>query len=165
MTQPYPNLIVFDLDFTLWNCGGSWIDATIWPFENQNGQVRDSEGREFQLYPDVVEILDQLDQTSSQLALASRTMEPAWAQWLLDAWNLTDRFDHREIYPGSKLAHFSRLQERTQFAYEDMLFFDDEDRNIREVGELGVTTVHVKDGLEHTVLDEGLNLWRKAQQK
>ncbi len=163
MTDPYPKLIVFDLDFTLWNCGGSWIDATIWPFENLNGRVYDAEGREFELYPDVDSIISNLESQDLQLALASRTMEPEWANWLLDAWKMTDRFHHREIYPGSKLQHFGTLKKRTKFAYKDMLFFDDEERNIREVGELGVTAVHVLDGLGKDVFEDGLARWRASQ--
>jgi len=163
MKDSYPGLIVFDLDFTIWDCGGSWIDATCWPFTNDNGKVQDSEGREFRLYPDVLELLDKLDETNVRLALASRTMEPEWAEWLLDAWNLTDRFHHREIYPDSKLAHFQKLKKQTKLPYEKMLFFDDEGRNIKEVGKLGVTCVQVLDGMHHELFQAGLERWREEQ--
>lgn len=48
-------------------------------------------------------------------------------------------FDHLEIYPGSKMTHFNKLQKATGLAFEDMLFFDDEARN-RNVETLGVTS-------------------------
>ncbi len=37
-----------------------------------------------------------------------------------------------------------------------MLFFDDESRNIREVGELGVTCMEVRSGLGWEVFERGL---------
>jgi len=46
-------------------------------------------------------------------------------------------FDHLEIYPGSKITHFVKLQKATGLKYEDMLFFDDESRN-KNVESLGV---------------------------
>ena len=42
--------------------------------------------------------------------------------------------------------------------YEDMLFFDDEMRNIRDISRLGVTCVHIDEdvGLDYDTLREGL---------
>lgn len=36
-----------------------------------------------------------------------------------------------------------------------MLFFDDEYRNIRDVGSLGVTCIHAEYGVSKSVIDEG----------
>lgn len=81
------------------------------------------------------------------MALASRTEQPAWARQLLELLAITHRFAYAEIYPSSKVRHFAALRQASGIAYEKMLFFDDEMRNIREVGELGVTAVHVPDGM------------------
>lgn len=70
-----------------------------------------------------------------------------------------DYFDHMEIYPGSKLWHFNKLQEATGFRYEDMLFFDDEARN-REVEQLGVKMCLVRDGINKAEIDRGVKEWR-----
>ena len=40
------------------------------------------------------------------------------------------------------------------------LFFDDEHRNIAEVGGLGVTSVHVHRGVHRQAFDSGLDEWR-----
>lgn len=50
-------------------------------------------------------------------------------------------FSYSEIYSGSKIGHFGELQRNTGVAYADMIFFDDWDKNCKEVGSLGVTCV------------------------
>ncbi len=71
-------------------------------------------------------------------------------------------FDHLEIYPGSKIRHFERLQKATGIGYEEMLFFDDERRN-REVERLGVTMWLVPDGVNCEAFDRGVGEWRKRR--
>jgi magnesium-dependent phosphatase 1 len=73
-----------------------------------------------------------------------------------------DFFDHMEIYPGSKITHFTKLQKATGLKYEDMLFFDDEARN-RNVESLGVTMYLVRDGVTRDELDNGIAEWRKRR--
>lgn len=142
-----PRLIVFDLDFTLWDCGGTWCDCLSPPFRVNGKQIEDRIGRPVRLYDDVHEILKHCDDHAITLALASRTEQPTWARELLARLDITHRFAFAEIYPSSKLRHFAALQKDTGFAYEEMLFFDDEMRNIHEVGGLGVTSVYVRDGM------------------
>ena len=56
-----PGLIVFDLDFTLWDCGGLWVDCTSYPFrKREDGRIVDSDGKNLRLYEDVPEILDEI---------------------------------------------------------------------------------------------------------
>lgn len=69
-------------------------------------------------------------------------------------------FDHLEIYPGSKITHFTKLQKATGLRFEDMLFFDDEARN-RNVESLGVTMYLVRDGVSREELERGIRDWRK----
>jgi len=69
-------------------------------------------------------------------------------------------FDYLEIYPGSKITHFDKLQKATGIRYEDMLFFDDEARN-RNVESLGVTMYLVRDGVTKAEFDNGVREWRK----
>lgn len=142
-----PQLIVFDLDFTLWNCGGTWCDCLSPPFRADGRRIEDSGGRLVRLYDDVHEILSHCDDHAISIALASRTGQPTWARDLLQHLDITHRFTFAEIYPSSKLRHFAALQKASGLAYEEMLFFDDEMRNIEEVSGLGVTSVFVDDGL------------------
>ncbi len=158
--EDYPQLIVFDLDFTLWDCGGRWIDCTEWPFEERDGRIFDRVGSEFRLYPEVREILDELEEADCQLALASRTTQPNWANWVLETWRLRERFHYHEIYPSSKVQHFEQLRCASSCLYEEMLFFDDEERNIIEVAALGVTAIHVRNGLDRETFRQALTQYQ-----
>jgi len=142
-----PTLIVFDLDFTLWDAGGTWCDQLAPPFSRQQRRVVDRDGARVCLYPDVMRVLDWCCEQRLLLALASRTYEPAWAKCLLDLLEIRDRFAYEEIYPSSKDRHFKALKKQTGYSYAQMLFFDDEPRNIQEVGQLGVNAVQVDNGV------------------
>lgn len=141
-------LVVFDLDYTLWDCG-TWVDCTTPPFEKTSeGEIVDQAGNVCRLYPDVQEILDCIEGLGIQMALASRTHDPVAARALLELLKVSERFTHRQIYPGSKLVHFEMLQRESGIAYERMAFFDDEMRNIQDTTSLGVRAVHVDEGLD-----------------
>lgn len=150
-------LIVFDLDFTLWDCGGTWCDCTSPPYYKQNGIVRDADNRRISLYPDAYSILDKLKDQQVAMAVASRTTTPELADELMKLFDIKKYFDHFEIYPASKLNHFKSLQHKTNIPYNEMVFFDDEPRNIEEVGRLGVEVVHVKDGIDEGLIKPYLN--------
>lgn len=151
-----PEVIIFDLDFTLWDCGGTWCDCLSPPFRLERSRIVDRSGRGVRFYSDVVSVLDFCDENQIVTALASRTEQPEWAKELLRLLEVTHRFAFSEIYPSSKLKHFASLSRLTGVAYDRMLFFDDEMRNIREVSALGVTSVFVEDGLSREVFDSGL---------
>jgi len=92
-----PGMIIFDLDFTLWDCGGTWCDCLTPPFSGRAGKVRDANSRHVALYDDVSEILDFCDQKSVPMALASRTEQPVWAKQLLELLEIVDRFQWAEF--------------------------------------------------------------------
>jgi magnesium-dependent phosphatase 1 len=60
---------------------------------------------------------------------------------------LADVIDYFEIYPGSKIQHFSSLRTTTRIPHNEMIFFDDEMRNREVERELGVHFVHVPSGM------------------
>ena len=140
-------LVVFDLDFTLWDAGGTWCDHTSPPYIKENGYIRDADQRSIYLYPDVRSILDVLSRKKIPMAVASRTHSPDIARILMKMFGIRSRFQYEEIYPGSKIQHFEALRKSTQIPYHDMYFFDDEHRNIIEVEALGVNVCHVIAGL------------------
>jgi len=158
-----PRLVVFDLDFTLWDCGGVWCDCLSPPFQVRQQRIEDRTGRHVRLYDDVHAILNHCDDHAITLALASRTQQPSWARQLLEHLEVTHRFAFAEIYPSSKLRHFAALKEASGFAYEEMLFFDDEMRNIDEVGRLGVTSIYVRDGMTAELFQGSLDAFAAAR--
>uniref|UniRef100_A0A2D4FPK2 Magnesium-dependent phosphatase 1 n=2 Tax=Micrurus TaxID=8634 RepID=A0A2D4FPK2_MICCO len=52
--------------------------------------------------------------------------------------------------------HKKRLNQQSGIPFHRMLFFDDESRNIRDVGMLGVVCVPVPTGMTLSLLKEGL---------
>jgi magnesium-dependent phosphatase 1 len=147
-------IFVFDLDFTLWNAGDTWCDHTNPPYKRVNDHVEDSYGSRIVLYPDVRQILNQLTLDGFTLALASRTGEPSWALQLLRLFEIEHLFKFKEIYPASKIKHFDALKNQTGIPFSDMVFFDDEMRNIQEVGALGVQAIYVENGLSLQMVED-----------
>ena len=74
-----------------------------------------------------------------------------------------DYFEYIQIFPATKTQHFSRIQQSSGLAYEDMLFFDDEARNSNVQSELGVTFCLVRDGMTKEEVDRGVWEWRRRR--
>jgi magnesium-dependent phosphatase 1 len=156
-----PKLVVFDLDLTLWECGGAvWCDCLSPPFHRDQNHVLDRRGNRTRLFDDVISILDDLDQHEIPAALASRTNEPSWARELLELLGIENRFAFAQIYPEAKFSHFASLREQSGFAYDEMLFFDDEMRNIRDVSQLGVDCVHVSEGVNQPLFRHSMRAFQ-----
>ncbi|KAE8451738.1 hypothetical protein EG329_003195 [Mollisiaceae sp. DMI_Dod_QoI] len=166
-----PKLIVFDLDYTLWPF---WVDTHVTPplkASPSHDSAKDRFGESFAFYSDVPSILHNLRERGIKVGAASRTSAPDLGREMLRLLHIheggegkkrkaIEYFDHMEIYPGSKITHFTKLQRATGLKYEDMLFFDDEARN-RNVESLGVTMYLVRDGVTRKEIDNGIREWRK----
>lgn len=51
---------------------------------------------------------------------------------------------------------YCRIKKASGVDFKDMLFFDDEHRNIVDLTKLGVLSILVKDGVSHSVIKQGL---------
>ena len=149
-------IFVFDLDFTIWNAGDSWCDVTNPPYFWQNGKLLDQSGSWIRLYPDVIDIFKKLKKNNKKIVAASRTFEPDWANDLIHLFDIERFFDFKEIYPSGKIHHFRNIQNHFQVPYSEMVFFDDEYRNIDEVRQLGVKVVFVRNGININMVEEFL---------
>ena len=96
------DLVVFDLDFTLWDAGGTWCDHLSPPFKICSKGVSDNRGRIVNLYSDAMEIFGTIEDNDIPMAIASRTEEPEWARHLLDLLGIRKKFKYEEIFPDSK---------------------------------------------------------------
>jgi len=70
-----------------------------------------------------------------------------------------------EISSASKVKHFERISAQTGVAMEDILFFDNERGNCREVANLGVVVGYCPDGVTKTLWDLALKAFPIASGK
>lgn len=141
-----------------------------------DGRIVDAHGAKIKCYPEVPGILDELHNEGYQLAVASRTSEIKGAFALVELFGWDKYFQYKEIYPGSKVTHFDRWAWRLRliwavlirksvffrfkklsgFEFKDMLFFDDEHRNIDDLTRHGVVSILVPNGVNKKTISEGL---------
>ena len=133
-----------------------------------------SDGERMALMGDSTEILRTLatdpSYADTRVVYVSRTDHDDWAQELLGLQvvdgtegmtmrDISTEPELNQIYPNRKTVHFGRIHTASGVAYRDMLFFDNEQRNVRDVAGLGVTSVHTPDGMTLALWAEGLASW------
>uniref|UniRef100_A0A1B6HJS9 Magnesium-dependent phosphatase-1 n=2 Tax=Homalodisca liturata TaxID=320908 RepID=A0A1B6HJS9_9HEMI len=155
-----PKLVVFDLDFTLWPFHVDKLKPPLRPLKDGNSV--DSELTLISLYPEVKDILQSMSK-HFLLAVASRVEDITVAYQLLSFCQISSYFPLKEIYPTSKSIHLKRLQARSGHHAHEMLFFDDDKRNIRDSKNIGVQAVQVLNGLSWHVVIDGLSLFSQSQ--
>ncbi|CAL9072014.1 unnamed protein product [Musa acuminata var. zebrina] len=140
--QVLPRLVVFDLDYTLW------------PFYCECRSKREMPS----LYPHAEGILYALKDKGINVAIASRSPTPDIAKTFLQKLGIQSMFVAQEIFSSwtHKTEHFQRIQRRTGIPFKSMLFFNDEHRNIEGISKMGVTSVHVENGVNLEKLRLGL---------
>ena len=172
-------LAVFDLDFTVWKPemyelhGPPKVKKVKSSVDGQESRMKvtDRIGTEITIFDGASYALSKINELREkegmdiQAAVASRTDEPGWAQICMDSLTvhdgktLTACFDHVEIGFNDKKWHFKRLKENTGIDYEEMVFFDNEMRNINSVGQLGVKCVYTPDGMNREHWHQALELF------
>lgn len=180
-----PKLVIFDLDFTLWLPEMYELDGAPFRKNPTTGIVTDRAGEQVRFFPAVNSVLsvlelDQQFRDATEVAVASRTTEPQWAKTcmrLLDVEftavdgsssrkaSLQSVVDYEAIYPRNKRAHFAQLKEESGVEYSDMLFFDNEYGNIRDINALGVVCAYCPNGLSDGAWLQGMEAFQQAKQQ
>jgi magnesium-dependent phosphatase 1 len=167
-----PKLIGFDLDGTVWTpdmyqLWGGGAPFTIAP----NGiDLIDRRGTSVKLLGNISSILHELqtdpELSSIKVAWVSCTDEPEWANECLQKFKTTGRSPigtcshSSQIFQAYKQVHFQKLRQLyPEIDYSQMLFFDNEYRNIEAVSELGVKCVYCPRGVTQEVWESGLALF------
>ncbi|XP_059439859.1 uncharacterized protein LOC132172387 [Corylus avellana] len=143
LNQNRPRLVVFDLDYTLWPLYCECCNEDDTP----------------NLFPNARGILYALKDSGINVAIASRSPTPEIAKTFLDKLGIQSMFVAQEIFSSwsHKTEHFQRIHRSTGEPFTSMLFFDDENRNIEAVSQMGVTSILVDDGVNLRALKQGLS--------
>ncbi|KAG6616576.1 magnesium-dependent phosphatase-1 [Phytophthora cinnamomi] len=161
-----PELVVFDLDFTMWFPAMDELHAEKLSKDPATGDVTDAVGWQVHFYPEIHAVLSVLKTDpqfrDTKIGVASRTEEVETAKTVLGLMDVQLRGQDGEIvgtqslgsladfvtvFPGSKTTHFRQLQQQSGVAFEDMLFNDDDEENVHDVSALGVVCSHCPEGL------------------
>ena len=152
--------------YQLWGGGAPFTSS-------KNGQeLIDRSGSTVRLLGISAQVLHELkcDAYLSHIKVAwvSCTDEPDWANECLTKFTtLPGRVpinaiaDSSQIYKANKQTHFRNLKaEFPDIEFTQMLFFDNELGNIRNVSKLGVKCVYCPDGITEQAWEQGLNNFR-----
>ncbi|KAH9522769.1 Magnesium-dependent phosphatase 1 [Dermatophagoides farinae] len=148
-------LIVFDLDYTLWPF---WVDTHVTPPFHRNGKyVYDVHGALVKYYPEVPAILERLKSLGYMIGIASRTSAIQEANDLLQLLKWNHWIDYKQIYPGCKIQHLTQLSKQSGCQFDQIIFFDDEQRNIIDLKRINVCSILVNNGMTFKLLNEGID--------
>ena len=96
-------------------------------------------------------------QTDNNDFMRKNTGDPEQTYCSRQRSSLDSYIRYKAIYPKNKKTHFEQLQQESGVPYEEMLFFDNEFRNIRDVKSLGVKCAYCPNGLDFDIWLQGMN--------
>lgn len=91
-------------------------------------------------------------QQDQYLAVASRASNRELALKAIDLYGWTSHFSSFQIHPGSKVVHMNDIKHDLRFdKFSDVLFFDDDHRNIVELNAIGIVAHKVDNEFGLTI--------------
>jgi magnesium-dependent phosphatase 1 len=164
-------MIVYDLDATLWETEMYLIDGPPFSETAEPHVLLDRSKTKVEIMAGALESL-QAFQTDERwrgvkVGIASRTDYPKWARECMarlrvpkvgdddddasSAVTLQSLVDFEQIFDDDKRNHFRALHKESGVPFANMVFFDNEHRNIVSVSKLGVQCVFCPDGMTRAV--------------
>jgi magnesium-dependent phosphatase 1 len=174
-----PKLVIFDLDGCLWRpemyellhfSGGAGAPFT--PSSSDPNMLLTRKGEPVYLLGNVRQVVQELyldpKWKDVKVGISSRTDQPDWARELLQKFQVDHddgTFCLNDIFQGgpiqiasdAKVKHFRRIASETSIALEDMLFFDNEFGNCKDVSSLGVTVAYCPKGVDTLIWEAALD--------
>ncbi|XBW36117.1 hypothetical protein QEN19_001693 [Hanseniaspora menglaensis] len=155
MTKTYPDIAVFDLDYTIWP---TYADTNITmpiSYDEKNEHLLDSYGYIVKLFPDVLRVFEDLKANGVVIVTASRTWAPEIAADMLAKFGLGKYVTCSEWGERSKKGHIKDILKKLGYKNSDGLkiaLFDDEGRN-KDVRTIGVDFVYLDSSVGVTWQD------------
>jgi magnesium-dependent phosphatase 1 len=161
-------MIVYDLDATLWETEMYLIDGPPFSETAEPHVLLDRSKTKVEIMTGALESL-QAFQTDERwrgvkFGIASRTDYPKWARECMSrlkvpiddddatsAVTLRSLVHFEQIFDDDKRNHFRALHNQSGVPFANMVFFDNEHRNIVSVSKLGVKCVFCPDGMTRAV--------------
>ena len=146
-------VFAFELDNTLWECGGERHDKLESPFEKKSvisGLIKDKRGKKLYPYPGIKTILSQIKDSGYTIVFMATTEKPECTRQLLKITEI-DHFPDISLFnKDNKKDQINKLMADTGSKPEDIIYFDSSRENTHQVKPIGVNTFLIPDeGLTH----------------
>jgi len=138
-------LFVFELDQTIWDCGKISTDQLSGPFKKNNGEIFDHAGHKIQTFPEIGKILDLILSANYSIAFTSTTSKPDCTRELTRIAGI-DKYPDITIYNNeNKQDQVLSLMAQTGMESQNLLYFDTQTENVRELKSLDIHTFLIPD--------------------
>ncbi|XP_074603784.1 magnesium-dependent phosphatase 1-like [Brevipalpus obovatus] len=160
-----PRIACVDLDYTLWPWG---VDQFVMkpPYKlAEDKRVVDATGKPMPPFPEAQKALEYLRDEGIQIAGVSRTTYSHGVIGLIWLYGWSKYFEYLQAFPAQKWIHLAEIQEQSGgVPYNEMILFDDEQRNIDDITTIGVMGVKVDPakGLTVNLVEQALKDFSKS---
>lgn len=146
-------IFAFELDNTLWECGGERHDKLEAPFEKKSvigGLIKDKMGKRLYPYPEIKTILSQIKDSGYTIAFMATTGKPECTRQLMEITEI-DHFPDISIFnEDNKKDQINMLMAETGSTPGEILYFDSSRENTRQLKPMDINTFLIPDeGLTH----------------
>uniref|UniRef100_A0A0G4G5P0 Magnesium-dependent phosphatase-1 n=1 Tax=Chromera velia CCMP2878 TaxID=1169474 RepID=A0A0G4G5P0_9ALVE len=164
------DVVVFDLDFTLWTSNVHELTRPLsvvteggdgWGVSGNRHRdsLRDAKGRTLSLYPHTRNTLEVVRSAGLKIGIASHSHTGSLAREALTLFALMPLLDADLIFiqppsfqNSSKTVHLRKILQQSNVTPGRVLFLDDIQRNVTDVGKIGVQGYRVTTGVSPEIL-------------